>query len=84
VQSATNQPKGDWESIELCGFAALQIYGKREEWVTAKKLAERIASLQGPRSADAAKRAKAIGQEQMIWDDEETPDIAPDAAGEED
>ena len=87
VQSATGQPKGDWESIELCGFAALQIYGKREEWITAKKLAERIASLNGPRSADAAKRAKAIGQEQMIWDDEPSPDIAPpapDPAGEQD
>ena len=74
VQSASGRTRADWESIELCGFAALQIYGKREEWLTAKKLAERIASLNGPRAADAAKRAKAIGQEQMLWDEDTAPE----------
>ncbi|MCU0795823.1 MAG: tetratricopeptide repeat protein [Akkermansiaceae bacterium] len=79
VQAAAGKTKADWESIELCGFAALQIYGNREEWLTAKKLAERIASLNGPRAADAAKRAKAIGQEQMLWDEEsELPEAPPE------
>ncbi|MGE9269211.1 MAG: tetratricopeptide repeat protein, partial [Verrucomicrobiales bacterium] len=69
VDSAVGETRGDWQSIELCGFSALRILEKREEWPAAKTLAERIAALKGPRSAEAADRARSIGLEHFIWED---------------
>ncbi len=69
VQSAPESPRGDWNAIESCGFAALRILEKRGEWVAAMKLARRIAGLGGPRSEEAAERAKKIGMDQFIWED---------------
>lgn len=70
IQKVGESPRGDWKAIELCGFRALQILEKREQWAAAKAMAERIAALQGPRSAEAAARAKALGLEHMIWDEQ--------------
>ncbi len=70
VQEAAEMPEGDWNAIERCGFSALRILEKREQWSAAKKLAERIRDLNGPRSAEAAERAKNLGLEHMIWDEE--------------
>jgi len=69
VDAAVGSERNDWKSIELCGFSALRILEKREEWAAAKKLARRIADLKGPRSAEAADRAKTLGLEHMIWED---------------
>ena len=55
--------------MELCGFSALRILEKRKQWPAAKKFASRIADLKGPRSMEAAERAKTLGLEHMIWDD---------------
>lgn len=68
VQAAADKPSGDWKTIELCGFSALRILEKREQWRAAKKLAHRIAELHGPRAQEAAERAKTLGMEHMIWD----------------
>lgn len=68
IQTSPTTATGDWKSIELCGFSALRILEKREQWQAAKKLAERIAALGGPRSDEAAARAKALGLEHMIWE----------------
>lgn len=68
VQEAPDQARGDWDSVESCGFAALRILERREDWRAAKLLAERIARLNGPRAEEAAKRAKTIGLEHFIWD----------------
>lgn len=68
VDSAVGTNRNDWKSIELCGFSALRILEKREEWAAAKKLASRIADLKGPRSEEASDRAKQLGLEHMIWD----------------
>ncbi|MFC7338580.1 tetratricopeptide repeat protein [Haloferula chungangensis] len=70
VQVAGDSSRTDWKSVELCGFSALRILEKREQWAAAKKFAERIADLKGPRSQEAADRAKDIGLEHMIWDDQ--------------
>jgi tetratricopeptide (TPR) repeat protein len=69
IQSAPESPRGDWAAIESCGFAALRILEKREEWVAAMKLARRIAALGGPRAEDATERAKRIGMEQFIYEE---------------
>jgi hypothetical protein len=69
VQAAVDSSRADWKSVELCGFSALRILGKRKQWTAAKKFAERIAELKGPRSEEAAERAKTIGLEHMLWDD---------------
>lgn len=81
IQNVGDSPRGDWKAIELCGFRALQILEKREQWAAAKAMAERIAALQGPRATEAAARAKALGLEHMIWD--EKPEPVPDEAGPE-
>lgn len=70
VQVAGETSRADWKSVELCGFSALRILEKREQWAAAKKFAKRIADLKGPRSEEAADRAKTLGLEHMIWDDE--------------
>lgn len=69
IQSAPESPRGDWNAIESCGFAALRILEKREEWVAAMKLARRIAKLGGPRSEEASERAKTLGMEHFLWDE---------------
>ena len=69
VQAAGDSSRADWKSVELCGFSALRILEKRKQWPAAKKFASRIADLKGPRSMEAAERAKTLGLEHMIWDD---------------
>ena len=68
VHSAQTQSRGDWEAIERCGFAALRILERQEKWHAAKLLAERMASLNGPRADEAAERAKTIGLKHYIWE----------------
>ena len=82
VQSAARDPRGDWESIESCGFRALAILesDKRKEYRRAKALALRIHALGGPRSEDAAEHAKQIGLQYMIFDNEpQEAEPEPDA-----
>ncbi|MEP4076774.1 tetratricopeptide repeat protein [Haloferula sp.] len=69
VQAASESSRADWKSVELCGFSALRILEKRKQWSAAKKFASRISDLKGPRSEEAADRAKTLGLEHMIWDD---------------
>ncbi len=69
VQAAPETPRGDWNAIEDCGFAALGILERREDWEGAMKFARRIAQLGGPRSEEADERAKTIGMEHMIWEE---------------
>ncbi|BCX48957.1 hypothetical protein HAHE_28650 [Haloferula helveola] len=68
IQAAAENSRPDWQPIELCGFSALRILEKRENWPAAMKLAARIANLKGPRSDEFAERAKTIGMEHFIWD----------------
>ncbi|MCH7227188.1 tetratricopeptide repeat protein [Haloferula sp. A504] len=68
IQAAPESPRGDWNAIESCGFAALRILEKREKWVAAMKLARRIAQLGGPRAEEAAERAKTLGMEHFLWE----------------
>lgn len=69
VDAAVGTERNDWKSVELCGFSALRILEKREQWAAATKLARRIAELKGPRSEEAADRAKTLGLEHYIWED---------------
>lgn len=69
VDAAVDTDRNDWRSVELCGFSALRILEKQEDWEAATKLARRIASLKGPRSDEAADRAKSLGLEHFIWED---------------
>ena len=69
IQSASEIPEGDWSAIEDCGSGALRILEKREEWSAAKKLAKKIALLNGPNSRAFEDRAKDIGQKHMIWEE---------------
>jgi len=72
IQRIGDQPRGDWKAIELCGFSALRLLEQRENWPAAKRLAERIAALEGPRAEEAAGRARELGINHMIWDEGES------------
>ncbi|MEM1082732.1 MAG: tetratricopeptide repeat protein [Verrucomicrobiota bacterium] len=69
IQNAGDDPRTDWKSVDNCGFSALRILEKREQWRAARKLASDIAKLNGPRAKEAEDRAKDIGLKHMIWDE---------------
>lgn len=69
LESAAEKPGGDWKAIELCGFSALRILEKAKRWPAAIELAEKVAALKGPRSEEAAKRAKSLRLDHMYWPD---------------
>lgn len=62
-------PPPEWEWFERSGFRALALLEKAERWQAAISIAEKIASFKGPRSEEAATRARQIRLKQMIYDD---------------
>jgi len=69
LQSANQQPPAEWEWFERCGFRALKLLESAGRWDAAIAVANKIASFNGPRAAEAAARAKQIRLEHMIWED---------------
>lgn len=69
LQNGTNQPPGEWEWFERCGFRALALLEKAGRWEAAISTASKIASFNGPRAEDAAARARKLRIEHMIWEE---------------
>jgi len=69
LEAATDQPPAEWEYFERCGFRALELLEKAERWEAAVKLARKIASFGGPKSKDAADRARQLQLKHMLWED---------------
>jgi TolA-binding protein len=65
----TTTPPAEWEYFERCGFRALALLEKAKRWQAAITVARKIASFNGPRSAEATQRAKELQLEHMIWTD---------------
>ena len=65
----TDQPPAEWHYFELCGFRALALLEKAGRWPAAIACARRIASFNGPRSAEAAERASQLQLSHMIWEE---------------
>ncbi len=59
----------EWEWFERSGFRALTILENTERWPAAISIAEKIASFGGPRTKDAADRARQLRLKHMIWED---------------
>jgi len=66
--------KEEWLWFYRCGFKALSMIETNKRWEAAVKLARRIASFNGPRAEEAAKRANSLAKKHMIW---ENVDPAP-------
>ena len=62
-------PPAEWHFLERSGFRALEILEKAQRWPAALKLAKTIAALKGPRSEEAAIRARQIQLKNFIWED---------------
>lgn len=64
-----SNPPAEWLYFENCGRRALDLLENAKRWQAAIKLAEKIASFQGPSAAATAERAKQIRLKHMIWED---------------
>ncbi len=71
---AAAENEKEWYWFYKCAFTALTLLEQKalkdeSQWLAVVSLARKIASFDGPRSEDAAKRASYIAQERMIWED---------------
>jgi len=62
-------PPPEWEWFERSGFRALSLLENAGRWQAAISIAEKIASFGGPRSEEAATRARQLRLKHMIWED---------------
>lgn len=69
LQSADERPPAEWKWFENCGFRALKLQEDKGEWVSAMKIASKIASFKGPRADEAAERANTIRMDHQLYDD---------------
>ena len=58
----------EWYQFERAAFKGLTLLEARGRWQAAVAFAEKIAGFQGPRSREAAERAKKLRLEHMIWE----------------
>ncbi len=65
----TNPPPVEWEWFERSGFRMLTILENTRNWKGAISTAEKIASFGGPRSEEAATRARQLRLKHFAWDD---------------
>lgn len=73
----------EWLWFYRCGFKALSMLEAEKRWEAAVKLARRIASFNGPRAEEAAKRANNLAKKHMIWEDVDPVPIEPEPAAAE-
>lgn len=64
----TEPPPAEWEFFERSGFRALALLENANRWQAAIAIAEKIASFRGPRSEEAATRARQIRLKNLIWE----------------
>lgn len=62
-------PPPEWEWFGRSGFRLLSILENERDWIAAIAIAEKIASFGGPRSEEAATRARQLRLKHMIWED---------------
>ena len=65
----TDPPPPEWEWFERSGFRALALLESANRWQAAVSIAGKIASFKGPRSEEAATRARQLQLKHMIYDD---------------
>ena len=58
----------EWYQFERTAFKGLSLLEARGRWQAAVAFAEKIAGFQGPRSREAAERAKKLRLEHFIWE----------------
>lgn len=64
-------PPPEWEWFERSGFRALALLENANRWQAAISIAGKIASFKGPRSEEAATRARQLQLKHMIYEDTE-------------
>lgn len=62
-------PPPEWEWFGRSGFRLLSLLENNQDWKAAIAIAEKIASFGGPRSEEAATRARQLQLKHMIWED---------------
>lgn len=62
-------PPPEWEWFGRSGFRLLSLLENGRDWKAAIAIAEKIASFGGPRSEEAATRARQLRLKHMIWED---------------
>ena len=62
-------PPPEWEWFERSGFRALALLENAGRWQAAISIAGKIASFKGPRSEEAATRARQLQLKHMIYED---------------
>jgi tetratricopeptide (TPR) repeat protein len=65
----TDPPPPEWEWFERSGFRLLSSLENSQDWKASIAISEKISSFAGPRSEEAATRARQLRLKHMIWDD---------------
>lgn len=69
IDRPADPPPAEWEWFERSCFRLLTMLEAEEDWKAAIAIAGRIASFGGPRSEEAATRARQLRLKHMIWED---------------
>lgn len=69
IDRPADPPPTEWEWLERSGFRLLTLLEADEDWKAAIAVAGKIASFGGPRSEEAATRARQLRLKHMVWED---------------
>lgn len=69
IDRPADPPPAEWEWFERSGFRLLTLLEVDEDWKAAIAIAGKIASFGGPRSEEAAIRARQLRLKHMVWED---------------
>ncbi len=69
IDRPADPPPSEWEWFERSGFRLLTLLEAEEDWKAAIAVAGKIASFGGPRSEEAATRARQLRLKHMVWED---------------
>ncbi len=59
-----------WYWYELCSFNIIRLLETNQNWEAAYRIAKRLSKAQGPRAAEAQKKAKDLQLQHLIWDED--------------
>lgn len=69
IDRPADPPPAEWEWFDRSGFRLLTLLEADEDWKAAIAIAGKIASFGGPRSEEAAIRARQLRLKHMVWED---------------
>ena len=69
INPATPEIQQEWKWFYQCGFKAIALLEKKQDFRAAVSIARKVASYGGPQSDSYLKRARALEMQHMIWEE---------------